>query len=108
MTDRLAALEAHVAALSAELDAVRALAERNDDWANGTWLALLQLLVQLRTHHPAVLAGLRPEWSRVQRRYQELQSGLPHAEGEEPLDKMEARAKLAYFLWPDAATGPLS
>lgn len=101
MTDRLTELEATVAELRGQLAALQTLVDRNDDFANGLWRALLHLLIQMRAHQPMVIDGLRESWVATLERYDELcRSGeKPDPDLDGSLEGLQAVALLARFVW---------
>ncbi|HET8898770.1 MAG TPA: hypothetical protein VFN09_08385 [Rhodanobacteraceae bacterium] len=99
LQQRMEWLENQLRELTAAHAAARALAEANDDFVSGLWTALLDLLVQLRLHHPETLAALEPTWCALLARYEQRLDGSPSRDAEEPLSHQEARALLARYVW---------
>lgn len=92
-----------VATLRAEIDKV-------DDWANGLFVALNDVLQPLLRELPALAQQLAPAWHRTAERFDALQAGgaVPDGENDESLEVLEAR-KMFYRicasldLWPQPA-----
>lgn len=68
-----------------------------DDWANGIFAALRDMLLQQLQANPALAAGLAPEWRQAAEAFDRIDvQGLP-ATPDEPLEFLEAR-KMLYRL----------
>lgn len=92
-----------VATLHAEIDKV-------DDWTNGVFVALNDVLQPLLRELPALGQQLAPAWRRTAERFDALQTGgaVPDRENDESLEVLEARKMLfricaSLDLWPQPA-----
>ena len=96
-------LEKAVAPLRQEIDQV-------DDWANGVFAALSDLLVPLLKKHPDVALELEPLWRYASEQYDKLE-GIGQAEDfHETQRLLEARKMLyrqlqTFRAWPAPAQG---
>jgi hypothetical protein len=92
-------VEQRVAPLRRELDGL-------DDWANGVFAALLDLLLPLLKSHPELAGTLEALWSRAAEQYAELErSPQRRAELQTTPELLEARKMLYWVLgqlgqWP--------
>lgn len=81
--------------------------DRVDDWANGIFALLADLVPLLLREQPEVAAALKPRWAKAARRYAALQgSGQRRTKDGEPLEQLEARKMLYRTMltmkaWPD-------
>ena len=89
-----------VAPLRAELDKL-------DDWANGIFVALTDLIPFLLLKHPALARQLQPQWRSAAERFDALQTECNSCSAEgESLELLEARKMLYRIfavmrLWPE-------
>lgn len=96
-------VEHRIAPLRRELDGM-------DDWANGVFAALLDLLLPLLKTHPELARTLEALWGRAAEQYAELQRS-PSRRGELQAtpELLEARKMLYWLLgqlgqWPKTKT----
>lgn len=93
-------------AVQQETAALRAEIDRVDDWANGVFSVLLELLPPLLKTHPEIAAALEPKWKASAERYEkvlQLQGQSEHFhESPEHLEarKMAYRVLLVQKAWP--------
>lgn len=77
---------------------LRAEIDRVDDWANGVFLALFDLLPPLLREHPQIAATIAPMWKKAAQNWDTLQTGTMQGESfDEPEGVLEAR-KLLYRM----------
>ncbi len=74
--------------LKAEIDAV-------DDWANGLFVVISQVLPYLMMQNPEMGRALQANWSEAAQMYERIDQGLEDATDDEPLGMLEAR-KILY------------
>lgn len=91
-------MQAQIAMANAQTAAIlRCELSKVDDWANGVFAALRDLVVQQLKADPALAAGLAPQWRRAAEAFDRIDvQGLPAAP-DEPLEFLEAR-KMLYGL----------
>lgn len=66
-----------------------------DDWANGLFLVLADILPPLLRSHPEVAGKIAPHWQRVSETFETLKAcGRCHTDDGEPLEQLEARKML--------------
>lgn len=98
--ERFDALEREVRELRAEIDRV-------DDWANGLFHVLLDLLPGLLKRHPELAASLAPKWREAAEQFDQMTQAQPSPVGREVAtpEFLEARKMLYRLLelisaWP--------
>lgn len=78
-----------------EAERLRAEIDRVDDWANGVFAALLEVLFPLLRAHPEIAKELAPVWQRIAERFDAQTKGKRQAGNfHEPDEMLEARAML--------------
>lgn len=88
------------------VEPLRAEINKVDDWANGLFLVLNDLLPFLLRTHPELASELAPRWRTAAESFDRIQEGQA-AEPDEPLELLEARKMLfrmndLFKLWPAA------
>lgn len=87
------------------VELVRAEITRVDDFSNGLFVVLAQVLPHILRDQPALAARLAPHWGDIAERFNAAEQGQLNLCAGETLDLLEAR-KLLYevgvdmFLWP--------
>lgn len=91
-------MQTQIAMANAQTAAIlRSEINKVDDWANGVFAALRDVLMHQLKTDPALAAGLAPEWRRAAEAFDRIDvQGLPAAP-DEPLEFLEAR-KMLYRL----------
>ncbi|WP_432719874.1 hypothetical protein R0381_003623 [Jeongeupia wiesaeckerbachi] len=82
------------AALELQVEQLRAEIDRVDDWANGLFVVLCDLLPPLLKAQPEIAASLAPRWKDVAARFDAAAAQTGQADDYEPLEQLEARKKL--------------
>lgn len=81
--------------LRQEIAELRAEIDRVDEWANGLFLALVEVLPLLLKQHPEVVERLEPMWRRAADRYTARQANpAQHVDEEGPIGLLEPRKML--------------
>lgn len=79
-----------------EIEPLRAEIDRVDEWANGLFQALEDVLRPLLKANPALVQEIEPLWCRAAQQYEQLQQGLLLYTDEQPtLERLEGR-KILY------------
>lgn len=103
------ALEERVAQLEKQVEALTAEVDRNDDWANGLFRVLVDVLPHLLRSNPALAADLGRRWKEEAERYEALREDQGQAEDfHDTAEKAEATKMLYRIfdlleLWPRPA-----
>ena len=99
-------LQERVAQLEAKLEALTIEVDRNDDWANGLFRVLVDVLPHLLRAHPDLAVHLGRHWKNEAERYEVLKSDPGQAEDfHDTAEKAEATKMLyrmfeALDVWP--------
>lgn len=72
--------------------------DKVDEWANGLFTVLVQLLPGLLGANPLLAQQLEPQWRRAAERFDQLAAGGPPAEPDETMDRLEAPKMLYRIL----------
>lgn len=97
-------VEHRIAPLRRELDSM-------DDWANGVFAALLDLLLPLLATHPELSRELESVWRRAAEQYAELERHQGKAEGIDATQELLEARKMLYWVlaqlgqWPKPKRG---
>lgn len=81
-------------AIAAAIAPLRQQLDQQDEWMNGLYLALLELLQATAKEQPAVIRRLLPAWEKVADRYEQMQR---HPAANESPERLEPR-KLLYRM----------
>ncbi|MDP2380175.1 MAG: hypothetical protein Q8M35_06780 [Pseudohongiella sp.] len=92
-------------AASRAADLVRAQLRETEDFSNGLFVVVGQLLPHLAREHPDLAARLAPNWRDAAARFDELEAGAPERPDEEPKGMLEAR-KMLYDIGVDLSLWP--
>lgn len=89
------------------VEPLRAEINKVDDWANGLFLVVNDLMPFLLRTHPELASELAPRWRKAAEGFDRIQEGAA-PEPDEPLELLEARKMLFRMsdlltLWPKAA-----
>jgi hypothetical protein len=84
---------------------LRVQIEQVDDWANGVYVALSEVLVPLLKLQPELALYLQPLWADAAHRYAQLEHSVQADDFHETLELLEARKMLYEHLdllkaWP--------
>lgn len=79
-----------------------------DDWANGVFVALKDVLLPLLKDHPETACDVGPQWRKAAEQFERIDQGNPLADPDETLEFLEARKMLYRIfellgLWRNAA-----
>lgn len=77
---------------------LRAEINKVDDWANGVFVALKDVLLPLLKDHPATARDVGPQWRKAAEQFERIDQGYPPAEPDETLELLEAR-KMIYRIF---------
>lgn len=73
---------------------LRAEINKVDDWANGVFVALKDVLLPLLTDHPLTAYDIGPQWRKAAEQFERIEQGHPPADTDETLEFLEARKML--------------
>lgn len=87
---------------------LRAEINKVDDWANGVFLALKDVVLPLLKDHPGAACEVGPVWRKAAEQFEQIEQGTPPADPDETLELLEARKMLYRIfdilgLWHQAA-----
>lgn len=87
---------------------LRAEINKVDDWANGVFVALKDVLLPLLNDHPDAACEVGPQWRKAAEQFERIEQGNPTADPDETLELLEARKMLYRVfellgLWRNAA-----
>lgn len=87
------------------VEPLRAEIKRVDDFTNGLFLVIAQVLPHILIEQPALAAKLAPHWRLDAQRFDALEAGATPKDDDESLDLLEARSILYNMgldltLWP--------
>lgn len=88
------------------VELVRAEITRVDDFSNGLFVVLAQVLPQILRDQPALAARLAPHWCDIAERFNAAEQGRLKLDAGETLDLLEAR-KLLYEVGVDMSLWPV-
>ena len=94
------------------VEPLKAEINRVDDWANGLFVVLNNVLPFLLREHPALAREIAPQWRNAAECFDRIDvQGLP-AQADEPLEFLEARKMLFRMfalakLWPEEVKRPV-
>ena len=77
---------------------LRAEINKVDDWANGLFLALKDMLIPLLKDHPAMACDIGPQWRKAAEEFERIEQGNPPKDPDETLESLEAR-KMLYRIF---------
>lgn len=94
------------------VEPLKAEINKVDDWANGVFVALKDVLLPLLKDHPATARDVGPQWRKAAEEFERIEQGGATADPDETLELLEARKMLYRVfemlgLWRKAAVASL-